>query len=128
MDARVRTTLRTVARHLATLAGCYRTRDRTLLENVPAFVEGRHLHTYALDSGAVILEMEAVVADAVPMSDQACELLAALRSYLSDLEGVLVIEPPSFALPFRQVDLRCIAFRPEVEAFGDRITALVAAG
>ena len=56
------------------------------------------------------------------------ELLAALRSYLADLEGVLVIEPPSFGLPPRQLDLRCIAFRPEVEAFAVRIRTLIAAG
>ena len=128
MDARLRKTLRGVARHLATLVTCYRTRDRTLLENVPAFVAGRHLHTFALDSGVVIHQIEAVVLDAVPMSPQARELLAVVRSYLTDLEGVLVIEPPSFTLPPRQMDLRCTAFRPEVEAFSHRIEDLITTG
>jgi hypothetical protein len=44
------------------------------------------------------------------------------------LDGVLVIEPPSFGVAPRRMDLRCIAFAPEVRAFVDRIEALVAAG
>jgi hypothetical protein len=128
MDTRVRKTLRMLSRHLATLRRCYRTRDRTVLDNLPAFVAGRQLHTFVLDSRAVIHEMEILGVDAVPMTARTRKLFAALRSYLADLEGVLVIEPPTFRLPPRQIDLRCIAFFPEVVAFADRIEVLIAAG
>jgi hypothetical protein len=128
MDARTRKTLRSVGRHLAPLVRCYRTRDRTVLDDLPGFIAGRQLHTFALDSRAVIYEMDVLADDAVPMSARTRELLAAVRSYLADLDGVLVIEPPSFGLSPRQLDLRCIAFGPEIEAFGGRIEALIAAG
>lgn len=128
MDGRTRKTLRSVSRYLTSLVRCYRTRDRTVLDNLPVFVDGRHLHTFPLDNSAVIHQMDALAADSVPMSMRTRELFGALRSYLADLEGVLVIEPPAFRVPPRQMDLRCIAFRPEVEAFGNRIEALIAAG
>jgi hypothetical protein len=128
MDARTRKTLRSVGRYLAPLVRCYRTRDRTVLDDLPAFIAGRQLHTFALDSRAMISEMDLLAADAVPMNTLTRELLAALRSYFADLDGVLVIEPPSFGLSPRQLDVRCIAFGPEIEAFGGRIEAVLAAG
>jgi hypothetical protein len=128
MDTHLRQTLRGVNRHLATLARCYRTRDRSVLDDLPSFVADRHMHTFALDSRAVIQQMDSVAADDASLNAATRELLAAMRSYLSDLEGVLVIEPPSFGLPPRQMDLRCIAFGPEVEAFAVRIRTLIAAG
>jgi hypothetical protein len=128
MDARVRQVLRGVSRHLNTLSGCQRTSDRTLVDNISAFTADRHLHTFALDSRAVIGQIEGLSADAVPMTLRARELLAALHSYLVYLQGVLVIEPPAFALPGRQIDLRCVAFLPEVEAFNRRIEDLAGAG
>jgi len=128
MDKRTRQTLRSASNYLARLLRCYRTRDRTVLDNLPVFVDGRHLHTFALDSSAVIQQMDALVVDRVPMSMRTRELFGALRSYLADLEGVLVIEPPAFRVSPRQMDLRCISFLPEVEAFGNRIEALIAAG
>jgi len=128
MDARVRSALRVVSRHLTTLVACYRTRDRTVLTNVASFVEGRHLHTFALDSRDVIYQIDALATDAVPMTPRTRELFAALRSYLSYLEGVLVVEPPAFRLAPRVLDVRCIAFLPEVAAFRMRIEALISAG
>lgn len=128
MDTRVRKTLRAVSRYLAALAGCYRTCDRGLLENLPAFAAGRQLHMFVLDSRAIISEIDALAADGVPASRATRELLVVLRSYLAGLEGVLVIEPPRFRLAPRQLDLRCFEFLPEVEVFAKRIEALIAAG
>jgi hypothetical protein len=128
MHIRVRKTLRTVSRYLAALVGCYRTCDRGLLENLPAFGAGRQLHMFVLDSRAIISELDALAADGVPATRATRELVVVLRSYLAGLEGVLVIEPPRFRLAPRQLDLRCFEFLPEVEAFAKRIEALMAAG
>jgi len=128
MDKRTRNTLRVVHRHLASLIDCYRTRDRGLIENLPTFAAGRQLNTFALDNRAVIHEIDTLTVDGVPMTARTRELFAAVRCYLADLEGVLVIEPPAFRLRPKQLDLRCFEFRPEVQAFGGRIAALIAAG
>jgi hypothetical protein len=127
MDPHVRKTLRLVSRHLAPLVTCYRTRDSTVLGDLPKFVAGRRLHTFDLDSRAIIYQMDLAI-DAWPMTVRTRELLSALRSYLAGLEGVLVIEPPAFGLAPRRLDVRCIAFRPEIDAFRGRIEALIAIG
>jgi hypothetical protein len=127
MDPRVRKTLQTLRRYLITLVRCSRTRDRALIDNLPAFVDGRHIHTFVLDPRALLYQIDALGADAIPMTTPTRDLVAALRSYLAGLEGVLVIEPPAFSVPHRRMDLRCVAFRPEVDAFANRITAVMAA-
>jgi hypothetical protein len=128
IDNRVRKVLENVRRHLATLARCYRTTDPAILDDLEAFAAARRFHTFPLDSRSQIGDAEVLLTGPAPMTPSARDLLGALRSYLEHLQNVIVLEPPSFALVPRRLDVRWVAFLPEVRAFDERIARTIRDG
>jgi hypothetical protein len=125
IDNRVRKVLENVRRHLATLARCYRTTDRAILADLEAFAAARRLHAFTLDSRSQIGDAEVLLKGLAPMTPGARDLLGALKSYLEHVQDVVVLEPPSFGLVPRRLDVRWVAFLPEVQAFDERIARVI---